>query len=429
MKNLENPNKVQELQRKLYLKSKKEKNFKFYSLYDKVYRMDVLEVALKKIKANKGAPGIDGERIEDIKDEEKYLVEIQEELKAEKYKAKAVKRVWIPKRNGKLRALGIPTVKDRVIQMAVKIIIEPIFEAEFQECSYGYRPNKSAHQAVGEIKKYLNWGLVNVADVDITDFFGTIEHEKLIKMIRRKIIDRKILRLIKNWLRSGILEEGEESKGNRTGTPQGGVISPLLANIYLNEVDRYWKESGNEERKKLNAQIIRYADDLVIMTNKGLGKPLKILEEKLEELGLKLSKEKTKVVSADRGDFDFLGFNFRMIWNKGKTKKFPLMVPSQRAVKEMIAKIREVTKISPVKIEEIVKNLNKILIGWRNYFRIGNSSRIFHKIQNNTVKKIRRYLRKKQGKCGYGWKEIPSKYLYGKLGLSYNQKVSWAPVK
>jgi len=429
LKNLENPNKVQELQRKLYLKSKKEKNFKFYSLYDKVYRMDVLREAFRKVKANKGAPGIDGERIEDIKDEEKYLVEIQEELKAEKYKAKAVKRVWIPKRNGKLRGLGIPTVKDRVIQMAVKIIMEPIFEAEFQECSYGYRPNKSAHQAVGEIKKYLNWGLINVADADISDFFGTIEHKNLIKIISRRVIDRKILRLIKNWLRSGIVEEGKETEINRTGTPQGGVISPLLANIYLNEIDRYWKESGNEERKNLNAHIVRYADDLVIMTNKGLGKPLKILGEKLGELGLKLNTEKTKIVSADTRDFDFLGFNFRMIWNRTRTNKFPLMIPSQRAVKEMIAKIREITKVSPVKVEEIVERTNMTLIGWRNYFRIGNSSKAFHKIQNYTVKKIRRYIRKKQGKCGYGWKEIPSKYIYGKLGLNYNLKVSWSPVK
>ena len=429
MENLGNPNKVRELQRKLYLKSKKEKNFKFYSLYDKVYRMDVLKEAFKKVKANKGAPGIDGERIEDIKEEEKYLVEIQEELKAEKYKAKAVKRVWIPKRNGKLRALGIPTVKDRVVQMAVKIIIEPIFEAEFQECSYGYRPNKSAHQAVEEIKKYLNWGLVNVADADISDFFGTIEHKKLIQIVRRRVIDRKILKLIKNWLRSGIMEEGKESKGNKRGTPQGGVISPLLANIYLNEVDRYWKESGKEERKELNAKIIRYADDLVIMTNKGLGKPLKILGEKLEELGLKLNKEKTKVVSADRKDFDFLGFNFRVKWNKTKTKKFPLMIPSRRAEKDMIAKIREITKTSPIKTEEIVKRLNTVLIGWRNYFGIGHSSRAFHKIQKYTVKKIRRYIRKKQGKRGYGWKEITNGYLNKTLGLNNNLKVTWTPIK
>ena len=187
--------------------------------------MDVLREAFRKVKANKGAPGIDGERIEDIKDEEKYLVEIQEELKAEKYKAKAVKRVWIPKRNGKLRGLGIPTVKDRVIQMAVKIIMEPIFEAEFQECSYGYRPNKSAHQAVGEIKKYLNWGLINVADADISDFFGTIEHKNLIKIISRRVIDRKILRLIKNWLRSGIVEEGKETEINRTGINDTNTLS------------------------------------------------------------------------------------------------------------------------------------------------------------------------------------------------------------
>ena len=424
---LKTSDKVRELQRKLYLKSKKGKDFRFYSLYDKLYRRDILNEAWKRVKANKGAAGIDGETIEEVKGREsEFLSEIQAELKEKTYKAKAVKRVWIPKRNGELRPLGIPTLKDRVVQMAAKIIIEPIFEAGFEACSYGFRPKRNAHQAVGEIKKYLNWGLVNVVDADIKDFFGTLNHRKLMEKISKRIMNKNILKLIKQWLESGLMEEGRIRR-NTTGTPQGGVISPLLANIYLSELDKYWREKGYNDRDGMNAHIVRYADDLVILTNKGINKPMLVLEKKIQELGLSLNPEKTRVLTAEAGDFDFLGFNFRKIWNKEKTKKFPLMMPSHRAEMSIKAKIRDITKIRPVKVSEVVQEINPILRGWVNYFRVGNSNKSFNKIRHYTVKKIRRFIRKNQGRVGYGWTDISSSFLYGDLGLFYDYKVQRLP--
>ena len=427
MNNLITSENVRELQRKLYLKSKKEKDFRFYSLYDKVCRRDVLKEAWERVKANKGASGIDGETIADLKNQEsEFLAEIQSELTAKTYQAEVVRRVWIPKRNGKLRPLGIPTVKDRVIQMAVKLVVEPIFEAGFEACSYGFRPKRNAHQAVGEVKKYLNWGLVKVVDADINDFFGTLNHNQLMEMVSGRVADKWILKLIKQWLVSGIMEEGNIRKST-TGTPQGGVVSPLLANVYLNELDRYWKNKGYSNRDGMNAQIVRYADDLVIFTNKGLAEPLLALKGKLQELGLSLNPEKTRTLAADNGNFDFLGFNFRPIWNREKTKKFPLTRPSHRAEMSIKAKIRDLTKIRPVKVSEIIREINPVLRGWVNYFRIGNSRNSFNKVRHYTVKKIRRFVRKNQGRTGFGWKDIPSSFLYGDLGLFYDYNIQRLP--
>lgn len=428
--NLSTPESVRELQRKLYLKSKKEKGFRFYALYDKVYRGDVIGEAWRRVKSNKGTAGTDGETIGEIKSkgEEEFLRELQKELKARVYQPKAVKRVWIPKGDGSRRPLGIPTVKDRVVQMAVKIVIEPIFEADFEDNSYGFRPKKSAHQAVGEVKKYLNWGLVNVVDADIDNFFNNIPHDKLMELVSGRIVDKWILKLIKMWLKSGVLEEGTIRKDD-TGTPQGGVISPLLANIYLNKLDKHWKMMKYNSREGWNAHLVRYADDLMIFTNKGLENPLRVLKEKLQEMGLRLNERKTRKLSADRGSFDFLGFNIREIWNREKTKKFPLTIPSQKAVMSIRAKIRKITGKRPVKVTQVIQELNPVLRGWMNYFRVGNSVKSFQKIQHYTVKRIRRFSRRKQSKTGYGWKNISNSYLYGTLGLLYNLRVRLSPVK
>jgi group II intron reverse transcriptase/maturase len=379
----------------------------------------------RRVRANKGTSGIDGETIEMIEAEgiSKLLNEIRDELKAKKYQPTAVRRVWIPKSDGKQRPLGIPTVKDRVVQMAAKMIIEPIFEADFEEVSYGFRPNKNAHQAVAEVKKYLNWGLVKVVDADISSFFDNISHKKLLQLISKKIVDKNILKLIKMWLESGIMEEGNIRKSS-TGTPQGGVISPLLANVYLNEVDKYWKLLKYGKRGGWNAQIIRYADDIMIFTDKDPEKPLKSLKAKLGRMELELNSKKTKVLSADEGNFDFLGFNFRKSWNKTRTKKFPLMIPSHKAVLSIKARIRYITQPRPVKVGQVVKEINPVMRGWINYFRIGNSSKTFHKVQQFMVKRVRRFIRRNQGKDGYGWKKYPNSFLYGNLGLIYDQQVT-----
>ena len=264
---LKTPENIRELQRKLYRKAKQEKVFRFYLLYDKVYRMDILTHAYKLVRANKGAAGIDGVTFESIEEMEggaqKYLGEMAEELRRKEYKGSPVRRVYIPKQDGSRRPLGIPTIKDRVVQMAVKIVIEPIFEADFQENSYGFRPKRNAHQAIDDVSLQLRSGRTQVIDADISKYFDTIPHHKLLSLVAKRIVDKNILKLIKMWLKAPVLEEGEDGKkrykGNERGTPQGGVISPLLANIYLNVLDTTWKLKKVQER--LGARLIRYADD------------------------------------------------------------------------------------------------------------------------------------------------------------------------
>jgi group II intron reverse transcriptase/maturase len=269
---LETPEKIWELQRKLYQKAKQEKEFRFYLLYDKVYRMDILDHAYKLVKANKGDCGVDGVTFESIEKmeggEQGYLDSIAKELEEKVYKPMPVRSVYIPKTDGSRRPLGIPTIKDRMVQMAVKIIIEPIFEADFHENSYGFRPNKNAHQAVDNASYHLVKEKTQVIDVDISKYFDTIAHDRLLKLVAKRIVDKNILRLIKMWLKAPVVEEGEDGKkrykGNDKGTPQGGVISPLLANIYLNVLDTVWKLKKVQER--FGARLIRYADDFIVLT-------------------------------------------------------------------------------------------------------------------------------------------------------------------
>jgi len=270
---LKTPEKIRELQRKLYQKAKQEKEYRFYLLYDKVYRMDILSHAYRLVKTNKGAGGVDGVTFEGIEEKEggqqKYLAGIADELKNKTYEAMPVRRVYIPKADGSKRPLGIPTVKDRIVQMAVKIVIEPIFEADFQENSYGFRPKRDAHQAIDDITRHLRYGKTQVIDADISKYFDSIPHDQLLKLIAKRIVDKNILKLMKMWLKAPVVEEEDgkkKYKGNDKGTPQGGVISPLLANIYLNVLDTIWKVKKVQE--KLEARLIRYADDCAPQAHK-----------------------------------------------------------------------------------------------------------------------------------------------------------------
>jgi len=421
---LPTPSSVRKLQRKLYLKSKAEKKFCFYSLYDKVCRLDILKEAWKQVRTNKGACGVDGETVEMIETSgaESFLKQLQKELISKTYQPQSVKRVWIPKADGSQRPLGIPTVKDRVVQSAVKIVIEPIFEADFQNCSYGFRPKRSTHQAIKEVRKFLVWGLVNVIDADISNFFNNIPHEKLLELVAERIMDGQILRLIQQWLECGMLEEGK-FQNQTAGTPQGGVISPLLANVYLNVLDSNWQKGNYPARNGLNAHLIRYADDLLILTNKSATVPLQLLESELKQLGLELNNKKTRIISAEEATFNFLGFGFQKVLNRKKTKRVVFCFPTAKAQKTIRAKIREITRNKPVKVSEVVEKLNPVVRGWVNYFRIGNSGRIFLKIRDYTEMKVRGFIRHRQVKNGYGWKEITSDFLYGKLGLYYNWRV------
>jgi len=419
--NLPTTDKVQELQRKLYLKAKSQPRFRFYALYDKVYWMDVLKKAWQRVKANHGSPGIDGQTIKDIDEEgvDDFLKSIQQELKTKEYRPSPARRVYIPKPEGRQRPLSIPTVKDRVVQMALKMVIEPIFEADFEDNSYGYRPRRSAQQAAEEICKYLNYGMTKVVDADLEDCFGSIPHRELLDMIARRIVDGKVLWLAKLFLKAGVMEQGVR-KVDETGTPQGGVISPLMANIYLDQIDKGWKPLNRF------ARLIRYADDLVIMTKYSEGKLLSKLQQLTAKLKLRLSEEKTRTVDAEEESFNFVGFSFKKTLNRARTKKVAYYWPSQKAEKTIREKVRKITNPArPIKVEQVVRELNPVIRGWVNYFKTGNSSKKFNKLRLYTAKKVRKFMRRRRGRAGYGYKEYPNSYLYNELGLYRNYRLSW----
>ena len=420
--NLTSTNKVQELQRKLYLKAKSEVNFRFYALYDKIYRKDFLISAWQKVKANHGSPGIDGITIEDI--EEKgvgvFLKGIQEELGTRKYRPLPARRVYIPKPDGRQRPLSIPTVKDRVVQMALKLVIEPIFEADFEDNSYGYRPRKSAQQAALEIRKFLNYGLTRVIDADLEDCFGSIPHRQLLDMVARRIVDGKVFWIIKLFLKAGVMEE-ERIRIGEKGTPQGGVISPLLANIYLDQIDKGWKPLNKF------ARLLRYADDVLILTRYGTEKVFSQFQQLTVNLELKLNQKKTRIVDAKKESFDFLGYSFRKALNQKKTKVVAYFWPSQKAERTIREKIRKITNpCRPIKVEKVIEQLNPVIRGWVNYFKIANSSKKFGKVRLYAAKKVRKFMRKRRNKSGYGYKKYPDSYLYNKLGLYRDYRLRWA---
>jgi len=422
----ENPinyRKVQELQKKLYLKAKSEPKFRFYALYDKFYRRDVLSLAYKEVKKNNGKSGIDEKTFEDIEKEgkDKFLEEIETELRTSTYKVSPVRRVYIPKANGEKRPLGIPTIKDRVVQMAVKIILQPIFEAGFEDNSYGYRPDKSAQQAVTETKQLLIKGYKEVTKVDLKDCFGSIPHSQLMDTVATRTVDRKMLHLIKMFLKSGVMEDGSFQKSIDKGTPQGGVISPLLANIYLDKIDKGWKPYNKFSR------LIRYADDMILITKYKKSGFINKLKEKIEEIFLVLNEEKTKVVDPEKESFEFLGFTFIKIISRKTRRKTTYIWPTQEAEKNIREKVRKIVDYRrTVKIEKIISEINPVIRGWVNYYKIGNSSEKFGKVKDYIGKSVRKFMRKKRQKSGYGYKEYPYKYLYQQLGLYNNYKVEWA---
>ena len=422
---LETPDRIRELQRKLYRKAKQEPNFRFYLLYDKVYRRDILSHAYRLVKANKGASGVDGLTFERIEEREKgaegYLGQIAEELERKVYRPMPVRRVNIPKPDGRQRPLGIPTIKDRVVQMAVKIVIEPIFEADFEGNSYGFRPKRNAHQAMDDISLHLRMGKTQVIDADISKYFDTIPHEKLLTLVAKRIVDKNILRLIKLWLKAPVVEEGRDGKkrteGNPKGTPQGGVISPLLANIYLHVLDRIWKVRKVEERFK--ARLIRYADDFVVLCQGQTERVLKGIKTVLRGLELSLNEEKTRIVDARKERFNFLGYRIEVVRNPKTGKTFPLIKPSKEALAEIKAEIKALTcrKTLCLPKEVVIKKLNETVRGWVGYFYYGNCSRDLSSLKGFLDERVRTYLRRKHAKKSRGYKDYPYQYLYGTLGL------------
>ena len=422
---LKTPEKIRELQRKLYRKAKQEKEYRFYLLYDKVYRLDILNHAYRLVKANKGAPGIDGETFERIEQREggveRYLEEIAGELKRKVYEPQAVRRVYIPKATGGKRPLGIPVIKDRVVQMAVKIVIEPIFEADFQDNSYGFRPKRSAHQAVDDVRNNLFAGKTDVIDADISKYFDTIPHDRLLQLVAKRIVDKQILKLIKMWLKAPIVEEREdgkkEFKGNDKGTPQGGVISPLLANIYLNVLDTLWVVKRVQER--LGARLIRYADDCVILCRGNTDRILKGVKRVFDDLGLTLNEEKTHVVDARQEMFHFLGFTIGMKRGRKTGKMYPHIEPSKKALKHIRSEIKQLTteRYSAIPTEVVIRRVNEVARGWVGYFRYGNCTKTMSSFRRYLVYRMRIYLRRKHHYHSLGYRAYPDRYFYDSLGL------------
>ena len=400
---------AQQLCEKLYFAAKKSKTRRFHQLYDKVYRMDILRDSWNIVKRNRGCAGVDGMSIGDVivYGQENYLQELHELLfDTHKYHPRKIKRVYIPKANGKQRPLGIPVVRDRIVQTATKILLEPIFETDFLECSYGFRPGRSAHDALEMIRTWTNKGYRYVLDADIRGYFDNINHEKLLEFVHMRISDRKILKLIRKWLKCGIVGE-EEIKENQIGTPQGGVISPLLANIYLHEFDKFWIQQTQVEGK-----LVRYCDDFVILfaSREDAELGLELIKTKMAELNLELNTEKTRIVDMSGGKegFDFLGFHHRRVMSPRYEKRYTLKWPKKAAVNKLKQEIREILGVRAIlnlSLEEVVaKLINPTLSGWTNYFKYGNSSKAFNQMDSYVHERLAIWWSKKHQKSGRRWK-------------------------
>ena len=382
------------LRERLYQKAKENQQRTFHSLHDKLCRQDVLNEAWRIVAANHGSPGVDGQTIEDIREYgvEKYLNELGKQLANKTYTVGAVRRTFIPKSNGRMRPLGIPTVRDRLVQQAVKLVIEPIFEADFKDFSYGYRPKRSAKQASQKIVKYLNYGCIRIIDADISGFFDHINHDKMMFFVSKRVADPYVLKLIREWLRAGIVFQGNTSYPQE-GTPQGGVISPLLANIYLNQLDTIWTRKNMDSRYGSNAHLIRYADDVVILTDRDPEYAMGTLERIITLLGLELNHEKTGITTAREG-FDFLGFHFVRKTSRVTGKESTYLYPSGKSVKHFRENISIMTRRRVAfhkPMGTAVSQANDIIRGWHNYYGHTNASTIFRSLQKYVEWKLAKY--------------------------------------
>ncbi|MDQ0899900.1 group II intron reverse transcriptase/maturase [Paenibacillus sp. V4I7] len=417
--------KVQELQRTLYLAAKANTKRRFHALYDKVSRSDVMWEAWKRVKANRGSAGIDGVTIQYIileYGEEQFVRDTQQQLLEGTYRPKPVRRKDIPKGDGKTRPLGIPVIRDRLVQMAAKIILEAIFEADFKDCSFGFRPKRSARQAIEEIRKTVNYGRVYwVVDVDITGYFNNIPHAKLLKLLEQRVSDRRVLKLIRNWLKAGVMEEGL-FHDTEIGSPQGGVISPLLANIYLNYLDSIWEKQFSHI-----GTLVRYADDLVILCRQKTHalEAIQVLKAVFQKLELSMNTDKSKLVNVwmDEEGFDFLGFHHRRMPRLFKTGKFYDLrsFPSKKAAKKMRAKVKEVTGPRSLLYwspKQMVDKLNPIIQGWKNYYGSvdpGMSNKFLTKVDWYIIGRLTLYWNKKHKRNHLHPRKVAE--VLGRIGL------------
>ena len=422
---LTTPAKIRRLQQKLYAKAKQEPDFRFYQLYDKVYREDILAHAYARCRSNGGAPGVDGVSFEMIETagQAEWLARLAEDLRSKRYEPQAVRRVLIPKPGGKRRPLGIPTIRDRVAQTAAKLILEPIFEADFEDSAYGYRPKRSGQQAVKAVHKALCDGYTDVVDADLSKYFDTIPHSDLMQSVARRVVDRQMLKLIKSWLKVPVEERDERGrkrmsggKKSRCGTPQGGVISPLLANIYMHRFLRAWRERGMGT--EFRAHIVNYADDFVILSRGNAVQALTWTRGVMAQIGLTLNESKTRLCDGRTEHFDFLGYTFGPERFRKDGHQYLAAKPSKKAVQRLKGRVREVLDhgiISPW--PEVRDRLNRVLRGWSAYFSHGTRTMAYRAIDNYVQTAVRNFLQRRHKVPGRGTRRFSDAVIYGDRGV------------